>query len=235
MDTTQKAQDTTLTPKDETPKGKESPPGQKEPAPQDEPKTHTDKEVERLVQFAKMETGRGNKVVAAERDTFKSDLTAKTSELDDVQGEREKLEARIEELSSKDPELNNLEKRDKELRGRERLLKDGIRDLDTNKRNNAARVKKAEDFERETSLQVIVEEYVDSDLTKLKDLCEILEATSEEQIRKVAETLWLKKPSAAPTADPSKPYTGVTHGGGIDFKTLSPAEKTKVSLEKLNK
>ncbi len=198
-------------------------------SPEVTPKLYSKDEADALVHAAKSEGGRETRIVEKERDALKTQLAAITSERDDIKTEREGLDKRITELSSSDPELNNLEKRAKELREQDRTLKDGIRSLEADRLTNATRVKKADDFERGLSLQVIVEEYEDGDLTKLTDLCDTFEAKSEDQIRKVAETLWLKKVFPPPVL-----YSGKTIGGGIDPKTLSPEARTSYYLNKLS-
>ena len=146
QDTTPKVQDTTRPSKvvEPSPVSKESSHVTREPSPAPEPKTHTEKEVNQLLLVPTREAGRMTNSAESERDSLKVQLASMTSERDDIHTERTTLEKRIEELSSTDPELNNLEKRAKELREQDRLLKDGIRTLASDKMTNAERVKKAE-------------------------------------------------------------------------------------------
>lgn len=163
----------------------------------------------------------------------KATVATKESELANVVEERVTLEKRIEELASNDPELNNLEKRAKELRELERKLKADRQTLEADKQTNAEKVKLAEDTLREISIWEIATEFDSGDAVKLKDLCDIFQASSEEQIRRVADTLWKKK-----LVEPSpsvKPYSGMTSGGTEDLSNLSPREKIDKGLEKLKK
>ena len=214
---------------------KESPPtgdqpssAQKEPSPSQGPKTHTGEEVERAVKLARMDAGRLTVIAEKERDAFKSQLANKTSELEDIQAERDNLDKRIEELSSSDPELNSLEKLSKDLRERERQLKEGNRALDTEKQANQERVQLVESTLREITIWEIATEYQGSDPVKLKDLADTFEAKSEEQIRKVADTLW-EKPGAI------VPYSGLTRGGAEDLSKLTARELLELGEKKRGK
>uniref|UniRef100_A0A6H1ZJL8 Scaffolding protein n=1 Tax=viral metagenome TaxID=1070528 RepID=A0A6H1ZJL8_9ZZZZ len=232
-DKTQKEKDTTQEPEDVTPKETEPSPKPVEPAPKETPKTHTQEEVDRLVQLTKMESGRERKAIEVERDSLKKQLQAKETEITDIADEREKLQTQIDELSSDDPKKFDLVKKDRDLRERERQLKNERLALDEDKQKNAEKVSKAEKFEMEVLILEIVEDYENGDLDKLKSLCEILEAKSEEQIRRVAETLWTKKAAepSKPATPPVKPYSGVTDGGVEDSSNLSPREKIDKGIE----
>ena len=192
--------------------------------------TYTKVDLEKYASDALTEQGRRHK---AEVSTLKSRL----DELSDIKDDRESLQQRISELSSKDPEVFNLVKKEAELRDREKKL---VSDT----RLHEARIKKADDYERDVSITKIVEEFEGGDFDKLKGLCETFNSSSEEQIRRAAETLWTKKinlppgtppvpPVTTPQAPPSQPYSGMTSGGSEPLPT-SAKGKIKAGWDELH-
>jgi len=178
-----------------------------------------------------MDAGRERKDMEVERDTVKSQLTAKETELADVVDEREKLQSEITDLTSDDPKKFDIIKKDRDLRERERKLKTDTHALEADKKANADRVKLANDTLREVSIWEISAKYEGSEPVKLKELCDSFGATSEEQITKVADTLWAKK---EPDTSNLVAISGRTSGGGTDFSTISfdegaPSAKEMIS------
>lgn len=228
-DKTQKLGDKTPTPEDATLKGNEVTPASKEPSPK-KPLTYTEEEVGRLLQLDRMKAGRDWKALETERDTLKSHITAKETEIEDIQTERESLQKQIDDLASGDPDKFNLVKKDKELRERERKYKADLQALEVDKRAHGERLTRAEAIERDVLILEIAEEYENADAEKLTNLCETLGAKTEEQIKKIAETLWAKK-EGAPESPLMKPDSGVTRGGSFNWRELSPDEKVKYALE----
>lgn len=228
-DTTHELQDKTLIPVDETPKGKEPTLVTKEPSPEDAPKTHTNEEVNRLIQLARMDRGREIKEVEVERDALKTQVSSKESELADVREERQRLQTQIEDLTSDDPQKFNIVKKDRELREQERKLEKDTVTLEANKKANKDRVELATTTLREIAIWETAGNYDGGSPVKLKDLCDLMEATSEEQIVAVAETLWAKKGKGTETS-PLKPFTGRTSGGAEDLSGLSPRKKIERGL-----
>ena len=219
VDTTPKVQDNVPSPLDTSPKGQvpslnvpaeTSPPGT--------PRTYTQVEVDNLLRDTKREAGRAQKTVEVERDSLRGQVRLHENKLSDLEVERENLDKRIEELSSKDPELNNLEKRAKQIREMERKAQAKANDAETKVLEFGERIKRAETFEVERLAEQIAEDYEGGDGGKLKSLCETLGTATEEKIRAIADTLWNKKgvipATPGATVQSSKPYTGVTGGGG---------------------
>lgn len=213
MDTTQAKQDKPQTPEDATLKGKETPLVKLGPTPKEEPKTLTIKEAEKLAQLARMDAGRERKEMEVERDSVKSQLTAKESELADVAEEGERLQSQIEDLTGDDPKKFDIIKKDRDLRERERKLKTDTHALEADKQANAGKVKLATDTLREVSIWEISAKYEGGEPVKLKELCDIFGATSDEQIVKVADTLWAKKDKEPETPN-LVAFSGRTSGGG---------------------
>jgi len=151
-------------------------------------------------------------------------LKGERDELSAIKDDREALQKQIDEIKDKDPEVYTLAKKEQELREREKQLTKGIRD-------HSERIKRADNYERDVSITKIVEEFEGGDFDKLKGLCETFNSSSEEQIRKAAETLWSGKfVSPAPETPPVKPYSGMTSGGQEDLSKLSPDEKIRYGL-----
>ena len=199
-----------------------------------QPETFTREQLQKFVSDALTDQGRKHKTelepVIRERDTLKSQLQEKETELTGITEERENLQKQIEELASGDPKKFDLIKKDRELRDRERKLKADAQTLEQSKQAHAERVKLADETLREISVWEIATEYEGGDATKLKGLVDTFGATSEEQIRKVAETLWAKK-GATPGASALKPYSGMTTGGTENYDNLKPEEKISKGLE----
>ncbi len=208
---------------------------------QQTPGTFTKEQVRKLVSDALTEQGRKHKAevepIVKERDTLKAQIQSKDDDLKDIATERENLQTQLDELASGDPEKFNILKKDKELRERERELKTGKQALEAEKATHGEQVKLATDTLREISIWEITGEYEAGDPVKLKDLCDTLGTTSEEQIRKAADILWTKKQteSETPEIPPVIPYSGKTDGGADDTSKLSPREKIDLGIEKLKK
>jgi len=154
-------------------------------------------------------------------------VEAKESELASLTEERKSLEKQIEDLTSDDPAKFNLVTKDKELRERERQLKAEHQTREADWLAKQERIQLAEETLSEIDIWEVSTEYENGDPVKLKELCSIFNATTDEQRRKVAETLWPKKPEAPKEPVPvgQKPYSGVTRGGQEDLSGLSPREK----------
>jgi len=211
------------------------------------PTTYTKEQVQKFVSDALAEQGRKHKAelepIITERDTLKSKLT----ELSDIQDDRTDLQRRIDELANDDPAKFNLVKKENELRERERKLNKDIgereKKLTESESKHAERIKKADSVEREASILEIVEGYENGDADRLGDAITTFETTfgikvtSDEQIRKVADTLWTKKATGPPKPEvpPLKPFSGTTDGGSEDTSNLSPREKIELGIEKLKK
>lgn len=229
MDTTQNVQDKTPTLEDKTPKGKEPSPASKEPSPKEPPTTYTKEDIERAVQLARMQDGRERKALETERDDLKVQVQTKDTELANITEAKKKLEEQIDDLSSDDPDKVNFVKKLKDLTVQEQSLTARLRKLDTDEQAYGERIKKAESLETEVLILEIVEDYESADAEKLSAICSTLNATSEEQIRKVAETLWTKKPE--PTTPPIATLTGTTEGGRPDYSGLSATKKIELGLK----
>ncbi len=239
QNTTPKPEDETL--KGQTPKVEEPSSVKKEPSPEEEPKTLTITEAEKLAQLARMDAGRAQKTAEDERDTAQTALAAKDIELTDIAEEREKLNTQIDELSSNDPVKFNIIKKDRDLLLRENKLKTDIRTAEAKLKTNEERIKKAEDHEREISTNEIAAKYEGGDAAKLVTLCKTFGANTVEEITKVADTMWSKKPPEPEdpnTTDtpPLKPFSGrTTGGGGWNREEHTPTENIEEGIRILEK
>lgn len=177
---------------------------------------YTETELKAAVHAVRSETGREKKSLEAERDGYKTKLEAKESELSDNTAEIDKLQAKFDALSEGDPDKFDVAKELKAVREERRQLKADRHALEVEKTAHGEQVKLATDTLMEMAIWEIASEYETGDPVKLKDLCDTFTATSEEQIRKVADTLWTKKPTepVTPEVPPVIPYSGKTEGGG---------------------
>ena len=156
-------------------------------------KTFTEADVRAAVHAARSEAGRERSAVEKERNELKSQLTSIHSELEEKAAELEKLQTQFDGLSSDDPEKFELVKEIKAVKEERRQLKADRTALEADKTKHGERIKFADDTLREVAIFDISAEYEAGNAEKLKDLCDIFSATSEEQIRHVADTLWQKK------------------------------------------
>ena len=189
-------------------------------SPKEEEKIYSQKQLDDLTHMQNSEAGRQRKAIEDERDQFKTKSESLETDVSDIQAERDKLQNDINELSSDDPKKFDLIKRDKELRDAQRTLKKATDDLASNEKANAERVKVANDTLLEISIWEIATEYQTGDPVKLKNLCSTFGATSEEQIRQVADTLWVKETKPAKEGTPEGKTklvldTGKSRGGGL--------------------
>ena len=208
-----------------------------------EEKLYTQKQLDAFIHAAKSEAGRTAKEVEKERDTLKSQLTSKESEIEDIHSERESLQKQIEDLSSNDPKKFDLIKKDRELRERERKAKQKERDLEAKERANADRIAKADAFEVELLCEAVADEYEGGDSKILHSICKTAGVKDEGAIHNLADTLWSKQTSPSKEGkEPLKTYSGYTEGGGkesiedllkVNVKNLSYQERL-IHQKKLN-
>ena len=179
-----------------------------------EEKLYSQKQLDTMIHMAKSEAGRDRKTLETERDQFKTKVEKLETDIGDIQSERDKLQVQIEELTSDDPRKFDLVKRDKDLRDAQRQLKKATDDLSSQQKASEERVKLANDTLLEISIWEVAAEYQGGDPVKLKDLCSTFNATSDEQVRKVADTIWTKTEVKKPEGEPLKIDSGNTRGGG---------------------
>ena len=227
-------QDKPPKPKDDTPSTQKDTPkvekpslGKKEPSPEQEPKTLTAVEAERLAQLARMDAGRAQTVAETERDGFKVQNETLTTQVEQLNQSIKELEARIDDLTSDDPKRFEAVKELREAKAERITLKADRKTLEADKQANVAMVATANDTIREIAIWEISANYEGGDPVKLKDLCDIFGAKSQEDISKVADTLWPKKPKT-PETQPLVPFSGRT-GGGVGFipDAKNPSETLK--------
>ena len=206
---------------------------------EEEPKLYTQKQFDDFVHMVKSEAGRDRKAMEVERDQFKSKAEKLESKITVIQSERDKLQSDLEEMSSDDPKKFDIIKRDRELREAQRALQSKADELAEKEKASQAKIKIASETMLEINIWDIAAEYKNSDPIKLKDLCATFGATSEEQIRKVADTMWEKENPAPQTEEQKqaalKLVSGKTRGGATDYSSLSPDEKLKEGFRQLKK
>ena len=150
--------------------------------------------------------------ITKERDTLKSQLGT----VQDNAAELEKLQEKFDAMASDDPDKFDVAKELKAAREDRKQLKLDRAVLEEERTTHGEQVKLAFDTLREIDIWNIAAEYETGDPVKLKDLCDTFSTTSQEQIRKVANTLWAKKSTESPVVVTStlKPNNSKTLGGG---------------------
>lgn len=218
---------------DTTELGGQSPPGKGGTPAGEKVSQYTLAELEAAVQAAKSQGGREKKALETENATLKAQLQNKDTDLAANTAEIDKLQVKFDNLAKDDPEKFDIAKELKLAREDRKQLRTDRQALEAEKVTHGEQVKLATDTLREISIWEIATEYEASDPVKLKDLCETFTATSEEQIRKVADTLWGKKAEAK--SGVVKLYSGQSSGGSEDFTGLSPREKIQKGIDQLTK
>lgn len=188
------------------PKGQQSPnvKGETPASVQVSSKTYTEDEIKAITNSLKSDWGRERKALEKERDSYRAQFESLQSDIADKDTEIEGLQSKIEGLSEDDPDKFNIAKELKEAREEKRKLKSAQSELETQKREYGDLVTESQKIKSEQTIFTIAQEYDTPNYDKLFDLCETFNATSEEQIRKVADTLWTKKTGASP-ANPTQP------------------------------
>jgi len=170
--------------------------------------TYTKKQLEKFISDAKSEMGRKNTEVIRERDSLKEEVA-------NIKSEREALQEQVDEMAKDDPAKGDYLTLIKNLKAKENQLKADKRAEDERIQANSERIMKAEKTLRKENIQTIAAEYEDGDAKRLLGMCDVTEAVTEEQIRKVAENLFSNKKSSENPTEKVKVYSGQTIGGSV--------------------
>lgn len=188
MDTVLKEEDKTQQLTDISLKVEETTPVTKEPSPQE--KTFTQKELddakEVAVHNALMRAGRDWKSIELERDKL-------ATQLEDIKTANDKLTIQIDELASDNPDKFNVIKKGRVIDEQEQRLKQERLDFQAEKLSHQEQIKLATNTLKEKAMRDIASESEGGDYKRLKEIVEVSGVTSEEQIRKIAGTLWQPK------------------------------------------
>ncbi|MDD4985778.1 MAG: hypothetical protein PHQ43_08320, partial [Dehalococcoidales bacterium] len=202
-----------------------------ETTPNNAPKLIPVKEHEDKVAAVGAEWGRKYKAIEEENNTLKSQLATNQTLIKEAQDEIAKAKSLAETLSKDDPDKKKLLQlvadSEKELKD----LKAQRTALETEKVQWDEDVKNAREFKLSQTVSKIAGEYEGGDEAKLKSLTGIANATTEEAIRKIADTLWTKKAQQNEQQN-IKPDPGTTNGGGVDTSKMSARELIVHGLKK---
>ena len=201
----------------------------------EEPKLYTQKQHEELVHAIMSEQGRKVKEVEVERDSLKAQIQTKETELQDNTEDIKRLEEKLDDLTKDDPDRFNVIKELKAARDERRQLKTRLSTLDDRETKLNEREKRVNSFEREVLIESIADEYKDGDAAKLKRAVSVFENPSEEQVRNIADVLWMKKAAEKEEETPKSPkiYSGKTEGGKDTIGGLPPKERVKEADRRL--
>jgi len=186
-----------------------------------EPKLIPETEAQKLVSDALAKAGRDAKSL----ETKKAELDRQAQELTDWQARKDEEERKAVEGN---PELLDVYQQRKALREKEATFKKEQDEFEQKKLEHQVEVESAREVQRDVDIFDIVQEYEGGDAMKLKTLCVNFNATSKEQIRKAADTLWEKKGTQS-SSDTTKQKrdSGMTIGGGARLSDLSPKDRVK--------
>jgi len=185
-----------------------------------EPETLTRAEHQRLTNLEMIKQGREHKkaleALTKDKDTATKLADANAKSLERLQAEREKLQ----ELIDEDPDKANLAKKMRDLAAREQTLKDEKMAHDSEWAEHQESLKELAASKVKDMVFDIASEYDDGTSNehvsvKLQKLVDDLGITSEEQIRKVADTFWTKKANPEETEEEALvPPVSMRGGGG---------------------
>ncbi|KKN32956.1 hypothetical protein LCGC14_0808650 [marine sediment metagenome] len=202
------------------------------------PESSTPEQVTKLVSDALAKQGREHRAallpITSERDSLKTQLTGRDGEITDLTGERDDLKAKIDDLASDDPQRFNLVKRESALTTQVNQLRTDRRTLEADKATHATAKKLTDDTLREITVMDVATAKKDAsgkaigNPEQLKEVCEKIGATTEEQIQTVADTLW--PDAVTPATAALKILSGATSGGAQGLNGLSPEEKVRKGL-----
>ncbi len=194
------------------------------------PKTFTESDIQKAVSDALAKAGRERKSIEDENATLKSQLATNQTLIKEAQDEIAKAKSLAETLSKDDPDkkklLQLIADSEKELKD----LKAQKTALETEKTIWGEDVKNAKEFKLSQTVSKVAADYEGGDEAKLKSLAGIANATTEEAIRKIADTLWTQK--AQDTQQQNiKPDPGTTNGGGTDYSKMTSSQLIAKGLE----
>ena len=215
-----KAQDTTPNPEDATLKGKGSPPEKKEPSPKEPPKTYTQEDVDKQIQFDRMQRGRDWKSLETERDNLRGQVEDKESKLKVATDKLESLKTQIDELASDDPDKLNLVKKLREAEGAMEQATAKLKEAEAKEASIAESQQEITKWKRDQLVYTVADEFVTAngepiDFDSFMSAADKFKLGEREDLVLLAETLGFKSKSSKPTATPAptKPYSGITEGG----------------------
>jgi len=208
-------------------------------------------EVKKAISDALAEQGRRHKAelepILKERDTFKSqseqamkEAKEATTTLEETKVRIADLEADLEQAIGEDADQIDIQKIKKDLRTeRDRVRqeakdeRDAIAELrktaESERLEWAETVAEAQTFKFDSELAQLVDEYdgdVTANFTKLNTACKKAGIKTKEGAEAIAETFLTRKDEEPDLVDDS----GVTSGGGTNWRGLSPDEKVRYAL-----
>lgn len=185
-----------------------------------EPKTYTDKDIQKIISDAKAEAGREAKAAKVEADKAKASLTNTENQLNQTKQQLAVLTKRIDDAELEgardNPELINLYQQKQDLRRKEAELEEGKTQLAKDKAEHEAEIEVARSTSREILIWGIATKR-GVDPVRLKDLSAKFNLQSEEQIEEMAQTISTGKTTPSGVEDKTKPLqpdSGATIGGG---------------------
>lgn len=193
--------------------------GKQETSEKQEPRLIPETEAQKLVSDALAKAGRDAKSL----ETRKAELDRQAQDIADWQAKKDEEERKAVESN---PELLDVYQQKKALKDKEAALKKRENELEQEKLAHQVEIESAREVQRDVDVFEIAQEYEGGDAMKLKNLCVTFNASTKEQIRKAADTLWEKKTSQS-SSEKTKRDSGLTIGGGTRIGDLPPKERVK--------
>ncbi len=207
------------------------------------PRTFTEEEYRNAISNEKASAGRLKsqlEVVSKERDTYKTKVDEVTALVEETTSQIADLEEDYKLAISDNLDASEINKIKKDLRTEKAKLLAEIsaknKALDSEREQWAGMVAEAQAAHFEVDTFEIAEDYEGGDWNRLKALCEKANVKKREDIIGLADVLWTKK-GKGKDADgkPFIPDSGVTNGGGVNFDSLTPAQRREEVARRLRK
>ncbi len=190
------------------------------------PKTYSESDYQKAVHEARTSTGRWKRT-EVERDNFKAELETQKKALAEILKRQD--DAELERVRDDPDQLQILQDKRRAREEREAVKREREA-FETERLQHAERLAKAEVAERNDTINKIVSEYQYSDRATLEKLVSKAKATSEEDIRDLADTIWQKNEPGNDQHPSSEEKTtlkvdsGRTAGGGDNLEGKTSKE-----------
>ena len=185
-----------------------------------EPEAYTKEQVAKQVSDELAKAGRDAKSLEKRESGLKAQQDAIKAETDKVAKWQADRDAEELEAARDNPELLTLAQRKKTLRDAEAKLAEDRAAFDKDKADTEQELKDARDAKRDITIWRIAGDKLDA--AKLKELCDKLNAQTEEQIQAIADSLSPSGETKPGETKPGlKPDSSATLGSGQDYTSVS--------------
>lgn len=207
------------------------------------PRTFTEEEYLKAVSDRKANEGRLKvqlDAVTKERDNYKAEVEKATTQVEETKAEIADLQKDYELAIADNADVAEINKIKKDLRTEKAKLNLEVaakqKALDSEREQWAGTVAETLAARFEVDTFEIAENYEGGDWNRLKALCEKANVKEKEDIIGLADVLWTKKGKSKDSeGNPFIPDSGVTNGGGVNFDSMTPAQRREEVARRLRK